>query len=557
MAQLHVLKGDTPGRTIDLLGGELIIGRDADCDIAYPRKGAISRQHARLMRDGEDFFIEDLKSRNGTYVNNQEVADIRVRLREGDRIRICDVLYVFRSRPGVDPGQSLDLADGEPLAVVRELPADPAAWRPLVETLPATRRLLLAELADALTETLQIDPLLARTADSLLQLFPEADRCFVLLRGPDSQLETRAGRGRAGDASGPLRVSAALVRRCLDEAQGFLAAGGGGSVLTAPLALPGGKGPFGLLVLDGTVPFVDDPLPALLHFARRAAVALDNAQTHYNALHDAREQKERKLAEQVQCSFLPAGKPVLPGYEFFAFYQAALTVGGDYYDFLPLPGGRYAVLVGDVSGKGVPAALLMARLSAEARFCVPSAPDLATGLSRLNSQLHPVLTAGGRCRFVTLAGVVLDPLTGTVTVANAGHLLPLIYRGLTGEVEEAITDREGGRPLGITDGYQYRQITTRLDAGDSLLLFTDGLTDATNPAGDPFGVPGIRQAVRVLGEEVPEQPSRPVDLGNRIIRAVKQHSAGHDQDDDITLICFGRTMSAEPDGLAGDLTRPF
>ncbi|MBW3596027.1 MAG: response regulator [Planctomycetes bacterium] len=175
---------------------------------------------------------------------------------------------------------------------------------------------------------------------------------------------------------------------------------------------------------------------------RRLQIELEE---YSQSLEAARERLalDLELARQVQRGLLPLRLPEIPGYEFFAHYESAHEVGGDYYDFILLPRQRVAVLLGDVCGKGVVAALLMAKLSADARFCMLTEPDPAAAVTRLNS----LMCQSGNDRFVTLAAAVLDPVNHTVTLVNAGHPPPLIYHRATRTVEEAIGDAMAGTPL--------------------------------------------------------------------------------------------------------------
>src|SRR5262249_27844647 len=162
---------------------------------------------------------------------------------------------------------------------------------------------------------------------------------------------------------------------------------------------------------DRSKKFTEDDLKFLMGVAGQASIALENAKLHQESVVRERLKREMELAREVQRSFLPLRPPDVAGYEFFAHYAAAQEVGGDYYDFIPLPPQRLAVIVGDVAGKGVPAALLMAKLSSDARFCMLTEPRAAAAISRLNASFHQ---AGLTERFVTLAVAVLDPATHTV-----------------------------------------------------------------------------------------------------------------------------------------------
>jgi len=224
--------------------------------------------------------------------------------------------------------------------------------------------------------------------------------------------------------------------------------------------------------------------------------------------------------------------PQLPGYEFFAHYASAFQVGGDYYDFIPLPQQRLAVTLGDVAGKGMPAALLMAKLSSDARFCLLAEAELPAAIARLNDLVfrHTSRTD----RFVTLVAAVLDPAAQTVTLLNAGHLGPLMYRPATGTLHDPIPAAAAGIPLGVIRGQTYTACRLPLQPGDSLLFFTDGVLDALSPRSQRFAVRGMHAAVQGGG------PLSPKTLGQRIVAAVTRHSAGCDQRDDITLVSFGR-----------------
>jgi len=162
----------------------------------------------------------------------------------------------------------------------------------------------------------------------------------------------------------------------------------------------------------------------------------------------ARLKLDLELAREVQRGFLPPQLPEVPGYEFFAYYESAYEIGGDYYDFIPLPGKRVAVMLGDVAGKGVTAALLMAKLSADARFCMLTEPDPGAAVTKLNSLM---IQSGIADRFVTLVAAILDPGSHTVTLVNAGHPSPLIYHRATRTVAEAIGNEIAGFPLGVQD----------------------------------------------------------------------------------------------------------
>jgi phosphoserine phosphatase RsbU/P len=263
---------------------------------------------------------------------------------------------------------------------------------------------------------------------------------------------------------------------------------------------------------------------------RRLQTELEEYSRH---LESARERLKHDLdmARGVQRSFLPLRLPDVSGYEFLAHYEPAYEVGGDYYDFILLPQQRVAVLVGDVAGKGVAAALLMAKLCVDARSCILTERDPAAAFTKLNSL---VSESGIADQFVTLVAAVLDPASHTVTLVNAGHPPPLIYHHAARTVEEAISNDLVGVPLGVVDGFEYASCQLSLQPGDSILAFTDGVTDTTDVRGVQLETAGLYAAVQ-------GQTYSPRALVEQVVRVVKQFSAGRGQHDDIALVGFGRS----------------
>jgi serine phosphatase RsbU (regulator of sigma subunit) len=304
------------------------------------------------------------------------------------------------------------------------------------------------------------------------------------------------------------------------------------SVMCAPLLTQDDQ-PLGVIQLDTqdrNKKFTQDDLSLLMGVASQASIALVNARLHEDQVANERLQSEMALARDVQQKFLPAAKPCVPKYEFFGYYDAAQHVGGDYYDFIPILPGRLAVMLGDVAGKGVPAALLMAKLSSDVRFCMLTETDPASAFRRLNALFHQ---SGLTDRFVTLVTAVLDPLEHQVTLVNAGHMSPLVYRRASGRCEDAMSAEAAGLPLAVHDEYPYESARVTLHEGDCIVLFSDGVTDALNVHNEPFHMTGIFSTLQ--GERL-----APNELGKRLVDAVARHAAGRAQHDDITLVCFGR-----------------
>jgi serine phosphatase RsbU (regulator of sigma subunit) len=263
---------------------------------------------------------------------------------------------------------------------------------------------------------------------------------------------------------------------------------------------------------------------------RRLQIELEDHSRHLELARE-RLKGDLELAREVQRGLLPLRLPEVPGYEFFAYYESAFEIGGDYYDFIPLPRQRVAVMLGDVAGKGVTAALLMAKLSADARFCMLTEPDPAAAITKLNALMNQ---SGMADRFVTLVAAVLDPESHTVTLVNAGHPSPLLYHRGARSVDAATINEVAGFPIGVLDDYEYSSCQVELEPGDCLLAFTDGVTEAMDVNNVQLQTQGVYAAVRGAAYS-------PRALGERVVQVVKQFAAGRGQSDDIALVGFGRT----------------
>jgi sigma-B regulation protein RsbU (phosphoserine phosphatase) len=557
--------GLTSGQTYSLAGDALVIGREDGCGLTIPNN-SVSRRHAQIVRANGQYILEDLKSRNKTFLNNQEVVG-PTPLRTDDRIKICDYLFRFQDERSTATGPKLaapapfappadDDGDEEPAVTVQSTQVIKGAARQLLDVQPADMLRALLEISTNLSRTLDLDTLLPQIADTLFGVFRQADRCFIILLDEGGRLIPRAVKSRRGK-SDDQRFSKTIVRKCLESMQAYLSEDASAdsnlgaamsiaaiqirSAMCVPLATADGK-PLGAMQLDThdfMKKFRAEDLKLLTIVANFASVAVEKAQVHNALILQEKQQQEIEIAKKVQLGFLPQFCPEVDGYEFFAFYSAAQTVGGDYYDFIEMPGGRMAVVLGDVAGKGVPAALLMAKLSAEARFCLLTQPDIGVAIRLLNDQL---IRGGIGDRFVTLAVAVLDPAAHTVTVVNAGHINPNRLNMLSGVLSDAVSDDESGLPLGLMPGYPYEAKVVPVGPNDSVVLYTDGVTDAMNPAGAMFGTDGVRAAL--AGDDMLFAEVRPKAAGERLVQQVKGHANGRAQNDDIAVVCFGRVESS-------------
>ncbi len=240
--------------------------------------------------------------------------------------------------------------------------------------------------------------------DSLFKIFMQADRGFVILRSrPTAALVPKAIKHRRPDMEDQIRISRTIVNQVMTSKEAILSADAANdarfdtsqsiadfrirSMMCAPLVDSDGKslGVIQIDTLDQRHRFQKDDLDVLASVASQAAFAVDNAQLHETSLKQQSLERDLELAHKVQRGLLPAAPPQVAGYHFFDFYEPANQVGGDYYDYVELPGDRLAVVLADVSGKGVSAALLMAKLSGEVRYCLASEPNPAAAMNRINA----------------------------------------------------------------------------------------------------------------------------------------------------------------------------
>src|SRR5215207_6555270 len=204
-------------------------------------------------------------------------------------------------------------------------------------------------------------------------------------------------------------------------------------------------------------------------------------------------EQELVVAQHIQQASLPKVVPELEGWEISPYYQPAREVGGDFYDFFQLPNGRIGIVVGDATGKGGPAALVMASARSMLRAVAQASSSPGEVLRRVN---EPLATDIPRNMFVTCFYAILDPKSGSLTYANAGHDLPYLHRD--GEAEEL---RARGMPLGLMPGMDYEEKEISLEAGEGVLFYSDGLVEAHDPEGEMFGFPRLRALVARQGEE--------------------------------------------------------
>ena len=563
MPALEFQSGPRHGELLPLEPGKILIGRHPGCEVVLDIP-SVSRQHAALTVSVEGVSIEDLRSRNGTLVNGLPLAGPR-RLHTGDEVSISGQRFLFSDESvtgdqsvagcvletGFDEEERAFAVDSDAFIVSQVALPRPATEESLGKHTEAKLRAVLG-LSRAIGASISLGEVLPRLLDGLLDVFPHADRGFVLLAQPNSgKLTLRARRTKLPD-DGPVRLSRSLIDRVATSGQAILSAdatsdtrfratesvlvGRIRSVMCVPVTGSDGR-LLGVVQVDSRdirAGFDAGDLEVLAGLAGQAAQAIEQALAHDEQVEREQLNRDLEIAHRVQQGLLPSRPPEIPGYEIFDFYEAARHVGGDFFAYVPLAGDRLAVVLADVSGKGVAAALLMATLSADVRYCLASEPDLARAVSRINESF---LRGGWDDRFATLVVAVLDPSSHTATICNAGHL-PVFMRDPSGAVRQ-VSCELGGLPLGMAAGHEYRSCTVDLPPGSSFVLCTDGVTEAMNHEGRCYG---IDQLEKIMAEPA----GAAVELGKRILADVDRHTAGAAGSDDICLVCVGRTLAGPP-----------
>lgn len=550
VGRLREVEGPNHGSVYELKD-QCVLGRALDCQV-HIRDLTVSRRHARITRVDDRYVVEDLGSGNGTYVNDQAVT--RHTLKNRDVIRVCSSKFMFEEidRP-TDSITMLAGAESQPHIVKtvdagRPFYEDAAALTSVTSPKEivrmATRLKTVYAVAEAISNILDLDELLREILNRLFDVFPKAERAFIMLideRG--EKLIPKAVKRRRETDYAELTVSRTILHEVMTKRNAVLSRDamedqrfksghsvanfGIRAMMAAPLVWRGQT--LGIVYLDSLslATFSQADLELLTGIAGQSAAALGNARLHEELLKRQRLEQDLHLAERIQQSFLPRRIPKVEGYTFCARYDPAYEVGGDFYDFVRLPDDRLGIVVGDVSGKGISAALYMARLTRDLRYFALAEADPARVLKWMN---RAVIESGQDDIFVTMIYVVLDAVRRQLVIANAGHMPAVVRRREERNLE--ILDKVAGLPLGVLPDPEYASESFDLTSGDSVMLFTDGLVEAMDPAGRMYGMERLERALA-------RGSSDAVSLLDRAVRDVQRHVADAAQFDDTTIVCLG------------------
>ena len=513
------------------------MGRHPNCHIVLDN-GAVSRHHAQILESHGSYYVEDLRSRNGTYLNASPVEG-RSELSDGDQIRVCDIVVTFAQNgssisdtssgvDGADTAFGERSTDEQPVIEDSGVYTEESQELPLFESSsvidkidarqlpdesfklrPELKLQAVLEISRALGGELQVDAVLPKVLAALFKIFPQAAQGFVLLKDPESRkLHVKATRLRKGGEADAVAVSMTVVRQAMATRQALLSQNVPDdsrfkqseslsrlkirSVMCAPLVGHDDEaiGVIQVVTRGRGSEFNKEDLDLLVSLATQAAMAVENATLHEALLRKRELDRDLDFATQVQLGFLPKSRPKVEQYAFADYYEAALRIGGDYFDYVMLPEGKVAVTLGDVAGKGMPAALLMARLYSSARYQLLANDNPAAAVAGLNRE---IASSGLGHRFITFLVLVVDPAEHTVRLVNAGHLAPLLRRN-DGRVEQ-LGREESGLPLGIVPDLDYQEAQFAMRPGESLIGYTDGVTEAMNADREIYGRRRLEQCI--------------------------------------------------------------
>jgi serine phosphatase RsbU (regulator of sigma subunit)/pSer/pThr/pTyr-binding forkhead associated (FHA) protein len=571
MPDLIVNYPDRASDTFPLGRLRITIGRSARNDVCIPDPFA-SRVHAEVRREGDAYILQDLGSANGTLYNGERV-EAALMLTPGGRIQIGETEIVFKDKDGSASATMIaDASASLPEATIA-LNSDQRSTSGLLEAIEDARTqgsaeqprpagtiitsarsnansvqqsdllALISKVSVTLLAPATLDETLRQVVSLVFEAVP-AERCLIMLRDQKAELKIRVAQLRnSKEETGEVRVSRSIIEEVVGQGRSVLTSDaqhdprfmsstmtiqGIRSVLAVPLGV--GERIFGMIYADSPLAeakFSQDHLTVLTTLASVAAIRVENARLMEEDLERERFERELNLAREIQQRFQPSGAPNVSGYEMQGISFPCYEIGGDYYDFIQRPDGRMVIALGDVSGKGTSAALLMSSLHAAMHAQIPAHKNLGETISAVNRYLAETIPLN---RFITLFCAELDPATGMLSFLNAGHNPPLIAHA-GGSMEQLAA---GGIPLGIVADAVYREGRTQLHPGDALVIYSDGVSETQNAAGEEFG------PVRLYNVVARYLESTAAGIRDKIEADLTKFAQGTPAGDDITLVIVKR-----------------
>ena len=565
------------------------IGRHPDCEIQLDDASA-SRYHAKITLDNGQYYVQDLNSRNGTALNNGVVAK-PTRIFDRAQIKIGDSTLLFTledptsgatssqaQAPAssthdqmVEPvlaGSTLRQAqatiskpfskhlksifldeDAETLdnpSILSQLEVPSHFQRVHNHTSPEQKLVALTKITHALSESVERNQVLTKILDFLLELFINADRGFIILQDENGELEPVGWKSRYAVEDEKIHISKTVIKQVIESKRPMLSSDAAiddrfdfaqsivdfeiRSLMCAPM-INSKDEVIGVIHLDTvkeSVAFNEEDLETLTTIALQASLAVQKSDLFEAAKRSESLKLDLQVANEIQRKFLPQHGIKNDRYDFFSYYRPMEQVGGDYFDYVKLDGNRVGIVVADVVGHGIAAALLMAKVSAESRFALATCKSAEEAIQAMNTNLSDLKID----RFVTLALALVDFEENKMTIVNAGHMPPLL-RNKAGEYR-SLAEREAGIPLGIANGFQYESLEVTLEVGDVVTMYTDGVNEAMNASDEQL------TTARLVDELKQAQCKTPQTICEQIVKIVSRHAGNTPAIDDMCAVCFGR-----------------
>ncbi|HET6277178.1 MAG TPA: SpoIIE family protein phosphatase [Candidatus Polarisedimenticolia bacterium] len=579
MKYLSVTTPDGASYRHPFTGNALRLGRSSSNDLVLQDQAA-SRHHAEIVRRPEGCFLIDAHSKNRTYLNGSQVGEA-VPLRPGDMIRIGSTVLVFNDTEAAPSGIAGALADH---ATPGSAATGPGTITPEADELPfpisdsiavdqvgaagdeagggegAAGRLeargemtgpplaspeQMSRIIFAADEQLAFHRPLNRILEAVMDLARDAV-CYergVLLRRRGDALVPEVERGAPGEAGRPVSFSRTIARHALTQRRAILISKEPGRIFPGTTSIDGEnirsvmcvplwnhREVIGVVYVDNRSferRFTRRDLQVLTFLANIAALKIDNAELFNMTLEAQGMYRILQEAAAIQRGLLPQRSPAIPGYLLDGDSIPCFEVGGDLYDYHTLGDGRFGIGVGDVAGKGLPAALVMSHFQAAQRALSELRLPPEEMIGRLNRILCRCLPEN---RYVTFFYGILDPARHTFTYVNAGHPAPLcVRRG--GEVERLKLNHLF---IGMFEDHSYGSETIRLEPDDLIICYSDGVTEQEDPDKQPFG----DRRLEALAGRIESRAPR--DVLETILSAVDGHSGGRRHTDDVTLVILKR-----------------
>jgi serine phosphatase RsbU (regulator of sigma subunit) len=524
-----------------LQGGSVSIGRASDCTIPIKDR-YLSRKHAEIIPVGEAWMLKDLGSANGTYLNGSRVERDEP-LRTGDRIRLGDTEIVFETS-GSSTDRFFAVPDqGQGTNPTISIPVNDLDDKP--EAHDVARLQTLTLLARELIEDRPLDELFGFISERIMEHLRPSRVAIALLSSDGLSFSKVEVRRQDQNDQSEVTISHTLLSQVVQEKKALafvdvnvdenlrraqsIIMQGIHSILCAPLMI--GEAVVGVLYVDFLFTqrsISEEDVRLVAQIGRFAAIKLETTRLREEAIQKRIMDEELKTASSIQRRLLPPAPTGIPGFTFVGKNQPCRTVSGDYFDFAVRPNGKVYFVIGDVSGKGVTAGLMMAGLQVAFRIFSKSDPDPSVLVTQLNVALKENLP---QSKFVTLFLGRLDINTGAIEYVNAGHTPPL-HLSTTGAVE--LTDSD--LLLGVVSRAEFTTRQLQLEPGDSLILFTDGVTEARDDDGTDLGSTTIGDAlVKLHGGDA-------TAIAASVNETVLAHVGDAENlDDDVTLLVVSRS----------------